>query len=64
MDQSSQMKVMSAGFRILRIDDHPNLRIKIKENGNDWRTLEKFDTKAARERKFKELLTDSKTLQD
>lgn len=63
MDQTSQMKVMAAGFRLLRIDDQPSLRIKVKESGKDWRTLEKFDTKAARERKFKELLTDTKTIQ-
>ncbi|KAF0198380.1 MAG: Uncharacterized protein FD166_1433 [Bacteroidetes bacterium] len=65
MDQSSQMKVMAAGFRILRTDDQPSPRIKVKENGNyEWRTLEKFETKAARDRRFKELLLENKTIQD
>lgn len=64
MDQASHMKLMAAGFRILRTDDQPSVRIKVKENGKDWRTLEKFETKAARERRFKELLTDSKTVHD
>ena len=65
MDQTSQMKVMAAGFRILRTDDQPSPRIKVKENGNyEWRTLEKFEIKAARDRRFKELLQESKTIQD
>lgn len=65
MDTSSQMKVMAAGFRIIRTDDQPSPRIKVKENGNyEWRTLEKFETKAARDRWFKELLKDEKTIND
>lgn len=65
MDQKSHIKVMSAGFRIIRTDDQPTPRIKVKENGNyEWRTLEKFETKAARDRRFKELLVDEKTIQD
>lgn len=59
------MKVMAAGFRIIRTDDQPSPRIKVKENGNyEWHTLEKFFVKAARDRRFKELLQDSKTIQD
>lgn len=65
MDTNSQMKVMAAGFRIIRTDDQPNPRIKVKENGNyEWRTLEKFETKAARDRRFKELLKDEKVIND
>ena len=65
MDTNSQMKVMAAGYRIIRTDDQPTPRIKVKENGNyEWRTLEKFETKAARDRRFKELLQDSKTIHD
>lgn len=65
MDTNSQMKVMAAGFRIIRTDDQPTPRIKVKENGNyEWRTLEKFETKAARDRMFKELLKDEKTIND
>ncbi|MHC1773785.1 MAG: hypothetical protein AB9834_00090 [Lentimicrobium sp.] len=65
MDQTSQMKVMKAGFRILRIDDQPSPRIKVKESGNyEWRTLDKFETKAARDRRFKELIQDKRTIQN
>lgn len=65
MDTNSQMKVMAAGFRIIRTDDQPSPRIKVKENGNyEWRTLEKFETKAARDRRFKELFRDVKTIND
>jgi len=65
MDTNSQMKVMAAGFRIIRTDDQPSPRIKVKENGNyEWRTLEKFETKAARDRRFIELLKDGKIIQD
>ncbi len=65
MDTNSQMKVMAAGFRIIRTDDQPTPRIKVKENGNyEWRTLEKFLVKAARDRRCRELLQDSKTIHD
>lgn len=65
MDTNSQMKVMAAGFRIIRTDDQPTPRIKVKENGNyEWRTFEKFETKAARDRRFKELMKDEKTIND
>lgn len=65
MDTNSQMKVMAAGFRIIRTDDQPTPRIKVKENGSyEWRTLEKFETKAARDRRFKELLLVSTIIQD
>jgi hypothetical protein len=73
MDVASQKKVIDAGFIILRCDDHPSLRIKVKD-GNDanhtgscyeWRTFEKdFATKAARNRRFKELLEQSKIIED
>lgn len=32
MNQSSQNKVMSAGFKIIRADDYPSPRIKIKKS--------------------------------
>lgn len=58
MDANSQQKVMANGFVILRSDDQPNIRIKFKVPGhNEWKTFEKaFDTKAARDRRMKELL--------
>lgn len=65
MDTNSQMKVMAAGFRIIRTDYQPTPRIKVKENGNyEWRTLEKFETKAARDRRYKELMKDQMTVND
>jgi len=65
MDQASQTKVMAAGFRILRTDDTISPRIKVKIGGaREWHTLEKFETKAARDRRFKELLENDKTIQD
>ncbi|HAE41631.1 MAG TPA: hypothetical protein DCG34_01765 [Clostridiales bacterium] len=65
MDTRSQMKIMAAGFRILRTQDQPSPIIKIKELGRyEWRTLEKFETKAARDRRLAELLLDEKIVQD
>ena len=66
MDATSQEKVIAMGFRVIRKDDYPQPRIKVKTNeqGSDWRTLEKFETKAARDRAFKELLKDSMTISD
>lgn len=65
MDQKSQMKVMKAGFIILRKDDQPSPRIKQKtEFENSWRTHSKYATKAARDREFEKLLKDDATIQD
>ncbi|CCZ13792.1 MAG TPA: hypothetical protein H9937_04075 [Candidatus Alistipes stercorigallinarum] len=66
MDKNSQDKVIKAGFRIIRKDDYPQPRIKTKINnqGSDWRTLAKFDTKAARDRAFAELMEDELTISD
>jgi len=59
MDATSQQKVIAKGFVILRSDDQPNIRIKFKGPGtSEWKTFEKaFDSKAARDRRMKELLT-------
>ncbi len=65
MNQSSQNKVMSAGFKIIRADDYPSPRIKIKKAGQmEWSTLEKFETKAARNRKMQELLKSDYIIED
>lgn len=58
MDQQSAKKVIDAGFQIIRRDDSPTPRIKIKiAPSYEWRTFEKdFASKAARDRRFKELL--------
>lgn len=66
MDTKSQTKVIAAGFRIVRKDDYPQPRIKVKRNeqGSDWRTLLKFETKAARDRAFIKILDDPMTISD
>lgn len=66
MDTKSQTKVMAAGFRIIRKDDYPQPRIKAKIDGlgSEWKTLEKFNTKAARDRAFDEMLKDLMTISD
>lgn len=57
MDAKSQSKVIAAGFKIIRADDQPNIRIKCKDStSSDWHTLKKFETKAARDRKMAQLL--------
>jgi len=57
MDADSQKKVIEKGFKIIRKDDHPSPRIKIKGQGiQEWKTFEKYPTKAARDRAFKDFL--------
>ncbi len=65
MDQESQLKVIAAGFHIVRTDDQPNSRIKIKDKSHpEWATLRKFETKAARDREYKELMQLSTFISD
>lgn len=65
MDLNSQNKVLKAGFMIIRKDDYPQPKIKYKQFGfPEWRTFEKFTTKAARDRRFKDLLYDSSIIED
>lgn len=64
MNINSQDKVMAAGFKIIRTDDYPNIRIKYRVGNGAWSTLEKFDTKAARDRRLKELLKDNLIVED
>lgn len=57
MDAQSQQKVVKAGFKIIRKDDQPNIRIKFKSEDNfEWQTLEKFSTKKERDARFNNLL--------
>lgn len=66
MDGDSRIKVMKAGFQIIRADDQPNPRIKVLVDycGN-WKTLEgDFKSKAERDRRFKELMKESNILTD
>ena len=59
MQLQSQIKVMNAGFTILRCDDSPSPRIKYKAEGNrEWKTYHKFDSKAERDRTFKKLINE------
>lgn len=66
MEQSSWKKVLAAGFRIIRCDDSPSVRIKERSGSNGaWKTLESdFSSKAARDRRFKELMKDPMTISD
>lgn len=65
MDQQSQIKVIKAGFQIIRCDDQPQPRIKIKgDYSHAWTTFDKFNTKAARNEKFKELMLKPKIISD
>jgi hypothetical protein len=65
MDATSQQKVIAAGFTIIRADDQPNIRVKVKDcRHKEWATLDKFDTKAARDRYMNELLKLPKIITD
>ena len=64
MNTNDQDKIIEAGFMIIRPDDYPNIRIKYRVGNGAWKTLEKFDTKAARDRRLKELLKNILTIMD
>lgn len=52
MDRQSQNKVIDAGFTIIRKDDYPSPRIKARyTSDSDFRTYEKYESKAERDRK-------------
>ena len=63
MNTISQERAHKAGFRIIRKDEHP-IRIKINTGQQAWATLETFPTKAARDRRFDELMRDEMTITD
>ena len=65
MEANSMIKLMKAGYTFIRPDDQPNIRIKYKKQGSgDWKTLEKFPTKAARDRRVRELLLEPDVIMD
>ena len=64
MTTRDQDKVIAAGFTIIRTDDFPNIRIKYRVGNGAWKTLEKFECKAARDRRLKELLKNILTIED
>lgn len=51
-------KIHEAGFKIIRADDAPSPRIKEWKSNSAWVTMEKFDTKAARDRRMQQLLQE------
>lgn len=65
MTAQDQLKLINKGFKIIRAD---MFRLQIKHKGSgthDWKTLEKgFASKAAVERRMKELLSDKMTVED
>lgn len=64
MTQADQLKIIKAGFTIIRADLF-RMAIKTKKGSFEWRTLEKgFPSKAALDRRMKELLKDSHTIED
>ncbi|ROT12375.1 hypothetical protein [Muribaculum intestinale] len=65
MDRKSQDKVLRAGSTIIRKDDYPQPRIKARYvAGSDYRTYEKYKTKAERDRAFAGLLKGDKVISD
>lgn len=74
MKQSDKIKLVRAGFRIIRADDQPKPRIKEyklhevdgKEyvSSGDYYTIGNFETKAARNRAMQEMLQNEKTVED
>jgi hypothetical protein len=66
MNGTDQKKLIIAGYTLLRKDDKPTPRIKIRSAKNfEWQTFEKdFASKAARDRRMAELLQSSTTLED
>lgn len=65
MNQRDQIKVINAGFTILRSEPQ-SLKIKFKDKENlNWRTLlGAFESKAALQRRMNELLQFSFTIED
>jgi len=64
MTVKDQAKVIKAGFTIIRCDDYPQIRIKIKTGSHEFKTHETYLTKAARERTFNKMLEDPFTISD
>ena len=65
MDQKSQMKVVEAGFVIIRKDDQPTPRIKYKSaDQREWATLEKHERKRDRDKAFDELMKNELYIND
>ena len=61
MDQKFHVRVMKRGFIIIRPDDTPSIRIKVKSvDSFQWQTLESgFTSKAQRDRRINELVDNN-----
>ncbi len=55
-------KLAAAGFVIVRPDDYPAPRIKQWVGDGFWKTLEKYPSKAARDRALAVMLENPKTV--
>lgn len=55
-------KLAAAGFVIVRPDDYPAPRIKQWVSDGAWKTLEKYPSKAARDRALAVMLENPKTV--
>lgn len=65
MDANSRLKVVRAGFTIIRTDDYPNIRIKYMNNEVlNWNTYSTHKTKAERDRQFTDMLKHEKFISD
>jgi hypothetical protein len=65
MEAKSQLKVIEAGFTIIRKQDAPQIIIKYKDaKQHEWATHTKFVTKAARDRVFDKLLNLKHVISD
>lgn len=65
MEKKSMQKLMEAGYVFIRRCDSPNVRIKyMKKDSGDWKTLEKFETKASRDKRFNALLDEEFYIND
>ncbi|MDR1883710.1 MAG: hypothetical protein LBR26_13140 [Prevotella sp.] len=67
MEKNSVEKLLKAGYVFLRADDggwnkERKYRIRYSDCFGTWKVLEKFPTKAARDRRIKELMEEDKYL--
>ncbi len=65
MTLNGHRKVIAAGFTIIRPRNLDKPEIWYKDaTVRDWHKMEEFSSKAARDRRFKELLNDPHILED
>lgn len=65
MTQQDQIKVINAGFTILRPADQPTIRIKFKNREQfEWKTLESYPNKHKRNKALAEYLLRPDIIQD